>query len=83
MVAAVYEWLLFGHILAAMVWLGAGLVLAAMALAALRANDAQAVAHVGHGLQARPLTLTSSEEIPSCPLPSPARNCALPSTTDA
>jgi uncharacterized membrane protein len=40
---ALYDWLLFGHILAAMVWLGGGVVLAAMALATLRADDAQAV----------------------------------------
>jgi uncharacterized membrane protein len=44
MVAALYDWLLFGHIVAAMVWLGGGVVLAAMALATLRGNDAQAVA---------------------------------------
>ena len=42
--AALYDWLLFGHIVAAMVWLGGGVVLAAMALAALRSDDAHAVA---------------------------------------
>ena len=42
--AALYDWLLFGHIVAAMVWLGGGVVLAALAVATLRAGDAHAVA---------------------------------------
>ena len=43
-VAALYEWLLFGHILAAMVWVGGGVVLAVLAVATVRRGDAQAVA---------------------------------------
>ena len=39
-VAALYDWLLFGHILAAMVWVGGGVVLAALAVATLRGGDA-------------------------------------------
>ena len=36
MVATLYDWLLLGHIIAAMVWLGGGVVLAALAVATLR-----------------------------------------------
>ena len=43
-VAALYEWLLFGHILAAMVWVGGGVVLAVLAVATVQRGDAQAVA---------------------------------------
>jgi uncharacterized membrane protein len=44
MVAALYDWLLFGHIVAAMVWLGGGVALAALAVVTLRGGDADAVA---------------------------------------
>jgi uncharacterized membrane protein len=44
MVAALYDWLLLGHIVAAMVWLGGGVVLAVLAVATLRGGDGQAVA---------------------------------------
>jgi uncharacterized membrane protein len=42
--AGLYDWLVLGHILAAMVWLGGGVLVAAMALVALRDTDAQALA---------------------------------------
>ena len=42
-VATLYDWLLLGHILGAMVWLGGGVVLAALATATLRAGDPHAV----------------------------------------
>ena len=42
--AALYDWLLFGHIIAAMVWLGGGVVLVALAVATLRAGDPRGVA---------------------------------------
>ena len=38
--AALYDWLLFGHIVAAMVWVGGGVVLAVLAVRVLRAGDA-------------------------------------------
>jgi uncharacterized membrane protein len=38
-----YNWLLFLHVLAAMVWLGGGVMLAALASRALRAQNADAV----------------------------------------
>ena len=44
MIAALYDWLLFGHILAAMIWLGGGVLLAACAVMTLRTGDAHAVA---------------------------------------
>ena len=44
MVAALYDWLLLGHIIAAMVWLGGGVVLAVLAVATLRSADGPAVA---------------------------------------
>ena len=44
MVATLYDWLLFGHIIAAMVWLGGGVVLAALAVATLRSDDGHALA---------------------------------------
>jgi len=37
--AALYDWLLFGHIVAAMIWLGGGVMLAALAVTTLRAAD--------------------------------------------
>jgi uncharacterized membrane protein len=43
-VATLYDWLLLGHILGAMVWLGGGVGLAALATATLRAGDPHAVA---------------------------------------
>jgi uncharacterized membrane protein len=43
-VATLYDWLLFGHIVAAMVWVGGGVVLAALAVATLRGGDPEAVA---------------------------------------
>ena len=44
MLAALYDWLLLGHIIAAMVWLGGGVVLAVLAVATLRSDDGPAVA---------------------------------------
>ena len=44
MVATLYDWLLLGHIIAAMVWLGGGVVLAALAVATLRSDDGHALA---------------------------------------
>ena len=41
--AGLYDWLLFAHILTAMVWLGGGVVLAALAVATLRGGDAAGV----------------------------------------
>jgi uncharacterized membrane protein len=38
-----YDWLLFGHIVAAMVWLGGGVVLAALAARVLRARKPEEV----------------------------------------
>jgi uncharacterized membrane protein len=38
-----YNWLLFGHVLAAMVWVGGALVLSLFARQALRSTDEQAV----------------------------------------
>jgi len=42
--AALYDWLLFAHIVAAMVWLGGGVMLAGLAVITVRSGDAQAVA---------------------------------------
>jgi uncharacterized membrane protein len=39
MAARLYDWLRFGHILAAMVWVGGGVVLEALAIAAVRSTD--------------------------------------------
>jgi uncharacterized membrane protein len=39
MVATLYEWLLLLHIVAAMVWVGGGVLLAAIAVAILRGRD--------------------------------------------
>lgn len=54
--ATLYDWLLFGHIVAAMVWLGGGVLLAALAVATLRGGDAPAVARCG-ARPAHPLDL--------------------------
>jgi uncharacterized membrane protein len=51
MTAALYDWLLFGHILAAMVWVGGGVTLAALAAATLRGDDAQGVARFVRSLR--------------------------------
>lgn len=39
-IATLYQWLLLIHIVAAMVWVGGGIMLGAMALVALRSRDA-------------------------------------------
>jgi uncharacterized membrane protein len=39
-----YDWLLFGHILVAMIWVGGALLLNVLALQALRSHDPDAVA---------------------------------------
>jgi uncharacterized membrane protein len=46
MATGLYDWLLFGHVLSAMVWLGGGVMLAALAVAAIRSNDPAAVARL-------------------------------------
>ena len=51
MIAALYDWLLFGHIVAAMVWLGGGVLLAALAVATLRRSDLDGVARFVAGLR--------------------------------
>ena len=51
MVAALYDWLLLGHIIAALVWLGGGVVLAVLAVATLRSDDGPAVARFVAGLR--------------------------------
>jgi uncharacterized membrane protein len=43
-VATLYEWLLLGHLLAAMVWVGGGVTLAMLAVTTLRAGDPRSVA---------------------------------------
>ena len=43
-VAALYDWLMFGHVLAAMIWLGGWAVLSILAIQALRGRDPAAVA---------------------------------------
>jgi uncharacterized membrane protein len=43
-VASLYEWLLFGHIVAAMVWVGGAVLLGALAIAVLRAGELDAIA---------------------------------------
>ena len=43
-VASLYQWLLFGHILAAMVWVGGAVLLGALAIAVLRAGESDAIA---------------------------------------
>jgi uncharacterized membrane protein len=49
-VAALSDWLLFGHIVAAMVWLGGGVMLAAIAVAILRSGDRDAMGRFVRGL---------------------------------
>src|SRR5437763_2673179 len=44
LVASLYEWLLFGHIIAAMVWVGGAVLLGALAIAVLRAGEPDAIA---------------------------------------
>jgi uncharacterized membrane protein len=51
MVATLYDWLLLGHIVAAMVWLGGGVVLAAFAVLTLRAGEATALQRFVAGLR--------------------------------
>lgn len=43
MTASLYEWLLFGHIIGAMVWIGGAVLLGALAIAVLRGGDPDAV----------------------------------------
>jgi uncharacterized membrane protein len=43
-VATLYDWLLFAHILAAMVWVGGAVLLMALSILTLRGRDSQAVA---------------------------------------
>jgi uncharacterized membrane protein len=49
--AGLYEWLKFVHIVAAMVWVGGGVVLAALAVAAVRSGDPCAVARLVSSLR--------------------------------
>jgi uncharacterized membrane protein len=51
MATGLYDWLLFGHVLAAMVWLGGGVMLAALAVASVRGNDPAAVARLVSSLR--------------------------------
>jgi len=44
--AALYDWLLLGHIVAAMVWVGGGVLVAALAVTAIRGGDSAAVARL-------------------------------------
>ena len=44
--AALYDWLLLGHIVAAMVWVGGGVLVAALAVTAIRGGDPAAVARL-------------------------------------
>jgi uncharacterized membrane protein len=43
-ISTLSEWLLFGHILAAMVWVGGAVVLMALSIITLRTRDPQAIA---------------------------------------
>jgi hypothetical protein len=44
-----YEWLVFGHLVAAMVWLGGGVLLGALALRVLRSHEPEEVERfLGH-----------------------------------
>src|SRR5438128_2481980 len=52
LVASLYEWLLFGHIVAAMVWVGGAVVLGALAIAVLRAGEPDAIARFLRALPA-------------------------------
>jgi uncharacterized membrane protein len=49
--AALYDWLLFLHIVASMVWVGGAVVLGVVATAVLRSRDADAVARFVTGLK--------------------------------
>jgi uncharacterized membrane protein len=51
MATGLYEWLLFGHVLAAMVWVGGGVMLAALAIVAIRSDDPAAVARLVRSLR--------------------------------
>jgi uncharacterized membrane protein len=51
-VASLYEWLLFGHILAAMVWVGGAVLLGALAIAVLRAGETDTIARFLRALPA-------------------------------
>ena len=42
-VASLYQWLLFGHVLAAMVWVGGAALLGALAIAVLREGEPDAI----------------------------------------
>ncbi len=46
-IAALYDWLLLGHILAAMVWLGGTVVLSAFATQVLRRDESEVVRFIG------------------------------------
>ena len=49
--AALYDWLLFGHIVAAMAWVGGGVVLFVMAVSTLRGSETDALARFVRGLR--------------------------------
>jgi uncharacterized membrane protein len=44
MLATLYDWLLLGHILAAMIWVGGAVVLFALSIVTLRTRDPEAIA---------------------------------------
>lgn len=46
----IYEWLLFGHILSAMIWLGGGLMLVFVARRARASRDQRAIVDFGRSL---------------------------------
>ncbi len=59
--AALYDWLLFGHIVAAMVWVGGGLLLGVLATQVVRGGEAEAVTRfVGNLRRIGPLVLAPS-----------------------
>ena len=43
-IATLYDWLLFAHLLFAMVWVGGAVVLMALAIVTVRGRDPQAIA---------------------------------------
>jgi uncharacterized membrane protein len=56
-----YDWLLFGHILAAMVWVGGGLLLGVLATQVVRGGEAEAIARfVGNLRRIGPVVLAPS-----------------------
>jgi uncharacterized membrane protein len=63
-IAALYDWLVLAHVLAAMVWLGALVILGAFAVQILRAGDEPGVGrflHIGPlALAPAPLTLIAA-----------------------